>query len=134
TIHGHLVFDGQRTEFSGSGIRDHSWGPRDLNFFNHHAWISGQFPSGRTFMVFSIVDMAGQSANHVLLDDGSGMREAKLVSTPPHLGNIADVDTGYDIVLTTADGHHETIRAEIQQVPFFALGGPSEILFGKQPA
>lgn len=40
---GWIEIGGRRTEFDGSGIRDHSRGPRDLTYLGSHYWLSGQF-------------------------------------------------------------------------------------------
>jgi hypothetical protein len=129
-VRGYITYDGKRVELIGSGIRDHSWGPRDLSRFNYHVWMSGQFPDGRTFMVFHIVDDKGHSGTHALLGDANGVRAATLESNPPLITDASQIMNGYDMVFTTASGERAEISATIIQAPPISFGGASELLFG----
>ena len=129
-VRGYITCGGKRTELSGSGIRDHSWGPRDLSRFNTHAWMSGQFQDGRTFEIFHIVDTQGRQATHAILGDAHSVREAKMVSKVPLITDMNQVGNSYDIVLTTESGERAEIHADIIQAPPMVFAGASELLFG----
>ena len=129
-VRGTICYDGKRIELAGSGIRDHSWGPRDLSRFNTHAWMSGQFPDGRTFEIFHTVDTHGREKTHAILGDAHSIRAAKMVTKAPLITNIDHVGKAYDIVLTSESGGRAEIHAEIIQAPPMVFAGASELLFG----
>lgn len=42
-VHGQLVLDGEAIDFSGWGLRDHSWGPRYWQATPSYRWVTGNF-------------------------------------------------------------------------------------------
>lgn len=130
---GFLAYAGKRIEFSGSGIRDHSWGPRDFRKFNTHVWMNGQFPDSTTFEIFHAVDMGGRAGTHAVVGDDKGQRPATLLSPPPLITQASQFDQGYDIVLVTEAGERFEIRAEIIQAPRMTIAGKFDLLFGSHP-
>ena len=56
---GHITLDGQRLDVEGTGMRDHTWGPRDLSVMGNHFWIHGEFPDGRWLSTMYITRRGG---------------------------------------------------------------------------
>lgn len=129
---GTLEFAGQRITLSGSGLRDHSWGPRDMSRIDHHAWVHGQFPDGFTFMVFYLAAVDGKAGGHAAVSGPDGIEQAELKSPLPLLTDPADAVRSYELVLGTSAGDI-TIQAEPFQIATCSLTGPSELLFGAHP-
>ena len=45
-----LRYGDQEWELAGTGMRDHSYGPRNFAHFRRGSWVHAEFPSGRTFV------------------------------------------------------------------------------------
>jgi hypothetical protein len=86
---GTIAIGDERFDLTGSGIRDHSRGPRDFGTVHDHWWLSGQFPDGRSF---AVLEVTGHSSDSHLLrrgyvSDGSGsIREVEVVALESELG------------------------------------------------
>lgn len=130
---GFLCYEGKRIEFHGSGMRDHSWGPRDFRNFNTHVWMNGQFSDNSTFEVFHAVDLSGRSGTHAVIGNDKGLCPAKLITPPPLITQPAQFDQGYDLVLEADSGERMEIRAEIIQAPRMTIAGKFDLLFGNHP-
>ena len=128
-VTGQITHEGTTYEFDGTGLRDHSWGPRDLRRMANHAWIQGQFPSGRNFMIIHVINRSGSGhLDHSLLYDGENLRPAKLVKAPLITKDEQQWDPA--VFEFETDSGIETIRAEVlQSLPLLTLG-PSELGFG----
>lgn len=129
SFHGSLVFDGQRITLSGTGLRDHSWGPRDMSRIQNHAWAHGQLPDGRTFMAFYLVDVDGKAGGHAAVGDPNRMEPAEILTPLPLLTDPADGMASYEFTLGTSSGEL-IIQGEPLQIAMCALAGPSELLLG----
>lgn len=54
---GRLLVDGERFELDGTGLRDHSWGPRQFEWMGRTTWIHASFPdSGRAFALCYVAE------------------------------------------------------------------------------
>lgn len=129
-VTGHITTsDGDEYEFDGTGLRDHSWGPRDLRSMENHCWISGQFPSGRNFMIIHVLNRTGDGLlDHAVLGDGDDFKVVKLRKAPL----ITSVDQQHEpaVFEFETDSGVETIKAEVlQSLPLMTLGS-SELGFG----
>ncbi|WP_019873434.1 DUF7065 domain-containing protein [Sporichthya polymorpha] len=131
---GHLTLGAERVEFTGSGLRDHSWGPRDMSRIDRHIWIHGQFPSGRTFELFHLTGVDGRQETHAIVGDRESYAPAEVdVTDLPLLSDATNAAEPYSFTLRTATGA-VTVRAEVLQVAPLSLAGPSELLFGMHGA
>lgn len=129
-VSGTIVFGDERLELEGVGMRDHSWGPRDLSQLGNHVWIYGEFPSGRRLMYF-----------HHVADGGAGMLEhahehdgemLPLVVAGPLTvpREPAACREPYVLDLRRAEGDVLTLRGEILAAPALALTNGSEVQLG----
>jgi hypothetical protein len=50
-VFGTIVVDGKRVPIDCHAFRDHTWGRRNYEGLDRHAWCYGIFPSGRIFLV-----------------------------------------------------------------------------------
>jgi hypothetical protein len=134
-VEGYLEYEGNRVPINGTCIRDHSWGVRDLSILDNHVWLSGYFPSGRSFMVMHIEprnEHTGtdfKATSDISIDTGSGL-ELATISRIPLITNDSQVMDPYTLELTTADGKAHEIDATIMQACPINLLGKNEMGFG----
>ncbi|WP_280342002.1 DUF7065 domain-containing protein [Nocardia neocaledoniensis] len=131
TVTGWIEHEGTRYEVNGTGLRDHSWGPRDLSRMADHVWLHGQFPSGRTFMTIVVRNRSGSGhlMYHLVSDADGKLREAKMSEIPLISDNSQPLDP-YTLQFELADGTVETIKAEVLTGCPIALVGQSEMAYG----
>ncbi|TAM64428.1 hypothetical protein [Mycobacterium sp.] len=127
---GTITIGDERFDLTGTGIRDHSRGPRDFGTVHDHWWLSGQFPSGRSFAVLEVTGHSSDS--HLLrrsyISDGSAsIREVEVVTLESELGPHGPIS--HRTVLR--DGAvTQTITGQIRQTMPFGMGQPNELIFG----
>lgn len=116
---GTVQVGGESWEFSGTGHRDHSRGPRDFRAIRDHAWVNCLFPSGRAFALYKmrLADggVSGAQPGSVAVAcvyDGTTLRSATVTSMP--LLAESDDHDRYQLVLDV-DGTPARIDAEIQR-------------------
>jgi hypothetical protein len=129
---GHVSYLGKRIEVKGTGLRDHSVGPRDLSRMGNHVWHSGQFPSGRGFQFCNVRYREGcgdGELRYAVVTDHDGIHLATMENTPIITEESQAYD-GYEMRMVTGDGTRHVIRAEVLQVMPFSLLGPNEISHG----
>lgn len=129
-VRGQLVFGGERLELSGFGIRDHSWGPRDLARLGNHVWIYGEFPSGRRIMYFHHATPTGAG----LLEHGheldQQLRPLTKVGELPVPRPPARWRDDYEVDFRRSDGDIRTLRGKILTAVPLALDNGSELILG----
>ncbi|MHB8690518.1 MAG: DUF7065 domain-containing protein [Solirubrobacteraceae bacterium] len=131
-VTGELVLDGERWELSGTGIRDHSRGARYFGTVREHWWLSGQFPSGRSFAVLQVINHGDtvQPLSHAYVSDGEEVVDAEVSS----IEILESTDHGSPlrtrITLQTPEGQ-QVIEGRILQTMPFAMGDPNELILGK---
>jgi hypothetical protein len=140
---GTLRIDGETFAFTGTGVRTHRLGRRDLTHFIGHTWHTVLFPSGRAFGYHRFTDPADTSRAHfneafVLV--GGKRYPAQIVEAPVELDTPRFSGQGYDIRLeselgvvairceTCAIGHVTTIGdgAGRRRIAFGADRGDGE--------
>jgi hypothetical protein len=128
---GQIALDGKRIDVDGTGIRDHTWGPRDLSVMGNHFWIHGEFPDGRWLSTMYITRRGGGDAllNFHVIGDGAGMAHAMLVSHDALLDAESQVFDPWRIELQIGDAVQE-IRGEIIAPMPFSFVGPVEMTLG----
>lgn len=128
---GEIAVDGERIDFDGTGMRDHTWGPRDLSVMGNHFWIHGEFPDGRWLSTMYIARRGGGDAllNFHVVGDGAGMTHASLVSQDVLLDAESQAFDPWRIELQVGDQIQE-IRGEIIAPMPFSFVGPVEMTLG----
>lgn len=131
TVTGRLAWGDQDVTLDGTGLRDHSWGPRDYGGVGRHAWIHAHWSTGRSFMIFYLISADGtHTLSHVTLDLGNGPEDAELTSAAPLCRNLSDGLDGYRLEIRSATGQVVIIDAEVEQAATLSMIGKSEIGIG----
>ena len=125
---GWIEYDGKRTSFSGTGIRDHSRGKRDTTHFGPHFWLNGAFPSGRCFGLLYIAPTPGQpqALNHAYVIRNGELEDAEVLALPAD----RSFPKPFEIRLRDAEGTHR-ITGELVHDMTFSFFAPNEILLGR---
>ncbi len=112
-VSGTLVVAGETYTFTGTGVRTHRIGRRDLTNLIGHTWHTATFPSGRGFGYHRFTDPADTSRAHyneAFVQDRDGRRyPAAIVQAPVDLDKPVFAGQRYEIVLESELG-----RAVIQ--------------------
>ena len=129
-VSGAITVGEESIELAGTGIRDHSRGPRDFATVHDHWWINGQFPDGRSFALLEVTGHASDS--HLLRrayvsDRFDSIHEAKVVSLEAEMGPQGPVS--HRVVLRDGDTEH-TIEGRVGQTMPFGMGEPNELILG----
>jgi hypothetical protein len=128
---GQITLDGERLELKGTGVRDHTWGPRDLSVMGNHFWIHAEFPDGRWLSTMYIARRGGGDALlsfHVVGGD-AGMTHASLASHDALLGAESQVFDPWNIDLRIGDEVQQICGEIIAPMPF-SFVGPVEMALG----
>lgn len=135
SVEGFLRFGGEEFPIRGDAMRDHSWGKRDLSILDNHVWLSGYFPSGRSFMAMHIeprnehVGTNFTATSDIALDLGNGPQHASVAGLPL-ITDDAQIMDPYELKFTTAEGEVHRISATILQACPINLLGKNEMGFG----
>jgi hypothetical protein len=132
TVSGFLRYGDEQILLEGTGLRDHSWGPRDFAPIRNHCWIHGRWPDGRAFMIFHLVTMDGSVLSHVTVDDGRGRMPGRIASEAPLITDPAAGGSDYTLVFETERGTVK-IAAEVVQLGVVSMAGTSELVVGADP-
>jgi len=129
-VSGVIEIGGETFDLTGTGIRDHSRGPRDFGTVHDHWWLNGQFADGRSFAVLEVTGRTSDS--HLLrrayVSDGpDSLREAEVLSLESEMG--VDGPLSHRVVLRDGNTDH-TIEGQIRQVMPFGMGEPNELILG----
>jgi hypothetical protein len=85
--HGTITVDGETVEIDGSGLRDHSWGPRYWQAIHSYRWLTCAFGPDLGIMVSEITrEKDGARAQNGVIVRGESME--RIVSV--------DIDSGFD--------------------------------------
>jgi hypothetical protein len=105
TAEGEVRIGGESWTFTGTALRVHRQGRRDVGGFWGHCWPSALFPSGRGFgaLTFPPGPDGEPSFNEGFVYDGSRMIPATLVDAP-WLRRLAPFGDDVSLTLRTADG------------------------------
>lgn len=130
-VSGQLTVGAENWDLAGSGIRDHSRGPRDFATVREHWWLSAQFPSGRSFALLEVINHGSDVTplRHGYISDGSTIEDAEVIAVDllEAADNSSPVRTR--IRLRTRNGE-QLIEGRILQSMPFAMGAPNELIFG----
>ena len=130
SVSGAIKLDGESVDLTGTGIRDHSRGPRDFGTVHDHWWLNGQFPDGRSFAVLEVTGRAAES--HLLcrayVSDGpNDIRDVEVLSLESEMSPDGPVSNR--VVFRDGDSEH-TIEGRVGQTMPFGMGTPNELLLG----
>jgi hypothetical protein len=71
---GSITVDGERTEIDGTGLRDHSWGPRYWQAIHSYRWLTCTFGPDLGIMVSEIMrEKNGERAQNGVVVRGEGL-------------------------------------------------------------
>jgi hypothetical protein len=106
SVEGWIEYDGNRQDFHGSGIRDHSRGPRDFGNLGPHYWLSGQFPTGRAFGVVHVepTPVHPHALSAAFIAEDGVLSDANLLTVP----RSKDSDGVIDVVIEGSRGEEHT--------------------------
>ena len=126
TVGGTVTIAGEVIPFAGTGLRDHTRGPRDFTVIESHLWSWASFPSGNGFMVLQ-VNVAGQSLTRaVTLEDGA--LTPRTLQNSPVLKSRAGSTDPYVLDF----GEHR-ISADLLHMLPNGFEGPNDICLGYDP-
>jgi len=131
SVEGELRYGDQSVAISGTGLRDHSWGPRDYTKLGYSTWIQGQFPtSGRSFMVVRVTGVPpSPELTYGLTSDRDGQYQA--IPSELRIARVfQDADEDYEFSLITADGTVSTIKGQILRSTRCSFHGAAQMVLG----
>ncbi|TMS50989.1 hypothetical protein E0T84_21620 [Mycobacterium sp. DBP42] len=104
--HGSVTINGNRHDFTGSGLRIRRQGVRKLGSFWGHAWQSAVFPSGKAFgyIAYPPRDDGQPTFNEGYLFTGDGDLIPARAVQAPWLTKLQSVGEDVSVVLETDDG------------------------------
>jgi hypothetical protein len=127
---GELRFGGEVFALDGTGLHDHSWGPRDYAQIGSTVWVHGQFPqSGRSFMAVIVTGRAPRPPfTYSVMSDGRSLIPVTARGIEPR-SSRAQADEDFTLELDGPDGP-SIVRAQVLKSIDMAFIGPTEIGLG----
>ncbi len=129
TFAGVLRYGDQEWELAGTGIRDHSYGPRNFAHFRRGSWVHAEFPSGRTFVALRMWSNDDQVAlNAGIISEDGKLREINPIEMPTLDSALGEPRT---VTVRLDDGGAEqVIELEFLTAMTTTLIEPNEVLHG----
>lgn len=131
-VEGALVMGDERWELDGTGIRDHSRGPRVFGTVREHWWLSAQFPGGRSFAALRVINHGDEvePLSFGYVSDGTSLTPCEIAEI-----EIVERDPDGDPALTrmrleTAESVFLVEGRLLQAMPF-GMGSPNELVLGR---
>jgi hypothetical protein len=125
-VAGTVTVGGAEIAFNGTGLRDHTRGPRDFSVVKGHVWSWASFPSGRGFVVLHVVVDGATLTRAVTLEDGALV--PRTLRNSPVLRTRADAPSPYVL-----DFGEVRIGAEVLHLLPNGFEGPNDICLGYDP-
>ncbi len=131
-VTGALLLGDERWEIDGTGIRDHSRGPRVFGTVREHWWLNGQFPSGRSFAVLQVLNHGDDVTplSHGYVSDGKTLEQAEVVDVEVVAADAHGAPLRTRLRLRAETGEHEITGRILQSMPF-GMGSPNELVLGR---
>lgn len=126
---GHLGCGDREWDLAGTGIRDHSYGPRNFGQFRRGSWVHAEFPSGRIFVALRM----WSNDDVVALNRGFICEDGKLREiTPVDMPTLESPAAGPRTMLVRLDdgGRETVIEVEVLTGMTQTLSEPNEVLQG----
>lgn len=119
-ISGHLLVDGERFELDGTGLRDHSWGPREFAWMGRTTWIHASFPdAGRAFALCYVAASPPHVPEKLLwtvvhdgLEDRSDVYPVQALGVP-EATKLVHVDEDAEFTIVMPDGRPTTVSTRL---------------------
>jgi hypothetical protein len=128
-VSGRLRCGDDTWELSGTGMRDHSHGPRNFAHFRRGSWIHAEFPDGRVFAALRMWSNDDAVAlNRAFISERGKLREATPIDVPTLDSALAE--PGRVVVRLDDGGTEAEIEVEVIQAKTMTLAEPNEILYG----
>ncbi|GAA0604134.1 hypothetical protein GCM10009547_02390 [Sporichthya brevicatena] len=126
---GRLRCGDQEWELAGTGIRDHSYGPRNFANFRRGSWAHAEFPSGRSFVALRMWDNDDVVAlNRGFICEDDKLREITPLDMPTL--ESAGADPRAMTVRLDDGGREVVIEVEVLSSMTQTLSEPNEVLQG----
>jgi hypothetical protein len=121
-------------ELTGTGMRDHSHGPRHFGHFRRGSWTHAEFPGGRVFAALRMWSNDDEVAlNRAFICSDGKLREATPIDVPTLEGPLGDPG-GVVVRLDDGDNGMAEIEVEVLNAKTMTLAEPNEILYGVDAA
>jgi hypothetical protein len=127
-VTGEITIDGRRVAIDCLAFRDHTWGRRNYEGLDRHAWCYGFFPSGRIFLVLEAVHDPDEYAQFGWVAQDGKMVLAKPRQTPD-LEDPAGAPRRFTIALESSLGDM-SVEVEMLHAMSFHLKAPLEMPLG----
>lgn len=118
-VTGHLLVAGEHYDLDGTGLRDHSWGPREFARMGRTTWIHASFPdSGRAFALCYVAESPPHVPEQLLWtvvhegSDGAVVIPVE-ASGVPEATKLVHVDDDAEFQLRMPDGRISTVRTRL---------------------
>lgn len=128
-VAGQLRVGDRSWELAGTGMRDHSHGPRNFAHFRRGSWVHAEFPSGRVFAALRMWTNDDRVAlNRAFISEDGKLREV----TPTEMPTLdSAVSEPRSVTVRLDDGGAEAvIEVEVLTAKTMTLSEPNEILHG----
>jgi hypothetical protein len=131
-VTGTLALGAERWQIDGTGIRDHSRGPRVFGTVREHWWLSGQFASGRSFAVLQVINHGDEVAplSYGYVSDGETLDGAEVADLEVLEADAVGAPLRTRFRLRTDAGEHLITGRVLQSMPF-GMGSPNELVLGR---
>jgi hypothetical protein len=127
---GELRVAGERYEIAGTGLRDHSWGPRDYRRIGTTTWLHAQFPDGgRSLMAVLVTGVPPRPPFSVATIGNADTIRHVSAEGLPLADDLAAAEADYAFTLNGED-----VRATVVNPLRAALVGAAEIALGTHAA
>ncbi|HEY2830965.1 MAG TPA: hypothetical protein VGJ14_00960 [Sporichthyaceae bacterium] len=128
-IAGRLRCGEETWEITGTGMRDHSHGPRNFAHFRRGSWVHAEFGSGRAFAALRMwTNDDNVALNRAFISEDGKLREVTPIDMPTLETALSDPRS---MTVRIDDGGRETtIEVEVINAKTMTLVEPNEIVFG----
>jgi hypothetical protein len=135
-VHGYLTYGCERLEIDGTGMRDHSSGPRELTGMGNFVWTVAQFPeSRRTVMYMHLLTRDGGLLTDAVIGRYGGEVRKASIADPPLIHRPDQADDAFEVTLVVEGEPEPTIiRGTPLQTAALGLIGTNEWTIGPHPA
>ncbi len=133
TVTGFLLVDGERIEITGTGLRDHSWGPREFSQMGRTTWIHASFPeTGRAFALCYVAASPPHVPDPLLwtVIHENGEVFAVDAFDVPEAMKLSQVNDDAEFTMLMPDGRKSVVRTTLLQPLRMYLMRGSEIGHG----
>ncbi|EHB59121.1 hypothetical protein MycrhDRAFT_1557 [Mycolicibacterium rhodesiae JS60] len=134
-LEGWLEIGDERFEIEGTGLRDHSWGPRDYHEIGTTTWLHAQFPaSGRAVMAVLVTGRPPRPPFSVAtITDSASVRHLQ-ADALPQATTLEDTSSAFRFALRDGLDSEAEISVEVLRPLRAACAGSAELVLGTHAA